>query len=105
MCPPSLPTAAVTIVEGPTGQKREASKKRLPLFRRDELKHRTANAQARERSNNAGRVTVQLSAANRALYPTRVHYIVIAIEAPSRLILLGGSNLRSEQLQRTRAAG
>ena len=79
----SLPAAAVTIVEGPTGQKREASKKRLPLFRRDKLKHGTANAQARERCNNAGRVTVSLSEANRALYPTRVHYFVM----PNRLTL------------------
>ena len=37
-----------------------------------------SKCQAAERGNNAGRVIGQLSEANRGLYPTRVHYIVIS---------------------------
>ena len=82
--PPTSPSAAYSIGNALPSQKGEAA---ISDFRFccDTLNHRTAESQARERCNNAGRVIGQLSEANRALYPTRVHYFVIRQAQPSNV--------------------
>ena len=87
--PPTSPSAAYSIGNALPSQKGEAA---ISDFRFccDTLNHRTAESQARERCNNAGRVIGQLSEANRALYPTRVHYFVMCrVSRPSRSLNRG----------------
>ena len=60
---------------------------------------------AAERRNNAGRVTGKLSEANRALYPTRVHYFVIAHESLCIIFGVIALSRRVEQRPRHRVLG
>ena len=82
----SSPTKADSNIGRSTNRKREAGNKRLPLFGSDTLILQNRQRQAQERKDNAGRYCAQLSEANRALFPTRVHRHVIAHEAFFRFI-------------------
>ena len=96
----SSPTKADSNIGRSTNRKREAGNKRLPLFGSDTLILQNRQRQAPERKDNAGRYCAQLSEANRAVCPTRVHRHVITLASPSCNIVI----LRFESKGRAPAA-